>query len=152
MGQTLQQASNNYQRDEILTDTTKTAYGLESTATPDDVFENIKSQIDEIYNGQISYMEQGQYVGNGQNTFTLTLENTPSLIVICGNSNYSGTVITLVKNQEIIYVYGSGGYVSVAASLSWNNNIVTLTIPDNQYDGRYIMNSNGQTYRYVSIY
>lgn len=41
MGQTLQQASNNYQRDEILTDTTKTAYGLESTATPDDVFEQI---------------------------------------------------------------------------------------------------------------
>lgn len=46
MGQTLQQASNNYQRDEILTDTTKTAYGLENTATPDDVFNQIHTEIE----------------------------------------------------------------------------------------------------------
>lgn len=46
MGQTLQQASNNYQRDEILTDTTKTAYGLESTATPDDVFNKIHEDVE----------------------------------------------------------------------------------------------------------
>lgn len=152
MGQTLQQASNNYQRDEILTDTTKTAYGLESTATPDDVFENIKSQIDEIYNGQISYIEQGQYVGNGQNTCTLTLENAPSLIVICGEANYPGTVITLVKNQENIYSYGSSGYLNISANLSWDNNVVTLTAINNRYDGRYIMNGDGKTYRYASIY
>ena len=41
MGQTLEQASNNYQRDEILSEATKTAFGLETTSTPNDVFNKI---------------------------------------------------------------------------------------------------------------
>lgn len=61
MGQTLQQASNNYQRDEILTDTTKTAYGLESTATPDDVFNQI-AEKSTAWRLIASYTEPNSYV------------------------------------------------------------------------------------------
>lgn len=69
MGQTLEQASNNYQRDEILKDTTKTTIGFETTATPDDVFQKYGEEIKNVQSGQYKLLQE--YTTNGTYTFTV---------------------------------------------------------------------------------
>lgn len=146
MGQTLQQASNNYQRDEILTDTTKTAYGLESTATPDDVFEQIieKSTAWRLI---ASYTEPNSYIftvpdnitqigvylrgGGGSGGFQVTSQNNNFGATGGASGRCKNIVMDVTPGQQINVVVGTGG----ASSTGNGNNGGTTSFGGESVDG-----------------
>lgn len=146
MGQTLQQASNNYQRDEILTDTTKTSYGLESTATPDDVFEQIieKStawRLIASYTEPNSYMftvpdnvtQIGVYLrgGGGSGGFQVTSQNNRFCATGGASGKCKNVIMDVIPGQQINLVVGSGG----AGTQSHGNNGGTTSFNGESVDG-----------------
>lgn len=106
MGQTLEQASNNYQRDEILSDTTKTDLGLETTATPDDVFGQIGEEITAVKNGQYKLLQKY----TTPNTYTWTVpEGITKIIAIIVGGGASGDVECRSSDSVAACGGGSGG-------------------------------------------
>ena len=88
-----------YSQQQVLTDATKTLYGLGSSAVPDDVFSWIAQETSRI--------EIGTYVGTGtygaDNPSSLTFDFVPKAVFMIGTKDSNGV------HQAYMFGWDSGG-------------------------------------------
>lgn len=135
----------------ILSTGTKTAFGLGSTAVPDDVFEILSKAVLSTSDGDfklpsgnsvqgILKLESGTYVGNGATTKSLTFSGTPQLLIVNGELN------TMVIPKGATNVDGEKFTI---ANFSWGDNSVSWSRKPSSSNG--ILNKSGETYYYLAV-
>lgn len=131
MGQTLEQASNNYQRDEILKDTTKTTLGLKTTATPDEAFLKLKQNSDTT-NQNVTNMKWTllhSKTTSGSETYSLPGGYTKYLIYAIGGGGGGGVLKSVnVSSTSGGYAEGGGSGFARYAVITSSDNITSLNI------------------------
>ena len=145
-----------YSKTEILTADTLSKYGLTFDKLPNDVFQQIKTLIDNVQasaDGK-ARIQTGSYVGTGtygaSNPCSLTFDLTPKFFCIAGVSDG-------VKITYGIAVYGSNGLQHTKpssstyyANLTWQENGITW-YADSAYE-QFNESTIGTTiYYYIAI-
>ena len=152
-----------YTQAQTLTDATKTLYGLNSSAVPDDVLVAIKT----MFNGRVR-IASGTYSGTGvcgeSNKSSLTLPFAPELLILyragsigmaSGNKdNSEGFYAILPKHVSAfdIVIYDGEYYRDETNYISFSDKTVTwyLEISQSKYSGAQF-NASGTTYGYLAI-
>ena len=103
-----------YTRQQILSDTTKTLFGLGSSAIPDDVLSTIKQLLDSK-----SRIAIGSYIGTGgsgeSNPNSLNFDFEPSVLIILykglmsDSSGYSYSMIATKTRTSVVVTWGADG-------------------------------------------
>lgn len=159
----VEQVEGAYTQQQILSDSTKTLFGLETGAVPDEAFVALKNLINGISASSIgaARIELGNYTGTGANAntaITLTFSFKPKVVIVAGpgnnTSNKSGTAVFM---QGAVYSKtdtGSGGLGGEVygwlVALTWSGNSVTWKGIEN-IKGESILNMNNAKYYYVAI-
>ena len=122
----------NYTQDEILSNTTKTAYDLQSTAVPDNVFSILSKAalLNSAGNGLVTVdgsvitlpgvrIQTGSYVGTGtygvSNPCSLTFDDTPK---IWGFLGYRETITYTCFNSTVYaYLWGNDECINIGPNL-----------------------------------
>ena len=158
----VEQVEGAYTQQQILADSTKTLFGLETGAVPDEAFVALKSLINGISASSIgaARIEIGSYTGTGVNTGTaktLIFSFKPKVVIITGpSSGYgkSGTAIFMqgaVKSKIDIGGTGAGAQVyGYLFNLTWSGNSVTWTGTES-LNAELGLNANNAKYYYVAI-
>lgn len=158
-----------YTRQQILSDATKTLYGLGSSAIPDDVFSWIAQETSKIATG--SYVGTGTYGSNNPNS--LTFDFVPKAVFMIGTKDSDGV------HHAYMFGYDSGGnglsqhtamyyellttnYVeSVGFGMPYGSGKSNFGKRSNDgktfswyadYSSSYQFNDAGTTYYYMAIY
>lgn len=131
----------------ILSAETKTAYGLGSDATPDDVLAAIKDLIDDTQQSVKDLIVIGSYTGDGTSSRTISLGFRPKAVITSFNGmfhgggsrpyNYGGFVIDghgMISGSSTALAITSFGF---QVGYNLNDNIMT--------------NSDGWVYLYLAI-
>ena len=152
-----------YTQAQTLTDATKTLYGLNSSAVPDDVLVAIKT----MFNGRVR-IASGTYSGTGvcgeSNKSSLTLPFAPELLILyrAGSigmasgcrDNQEGHFAILPKHVSAfdMVVYDGSYYTEYTDYISFSGQTVTwyLQISQSRYAGAQF-NASGTTYGYLAI-
>ena len=152
-----------YTQAQTLTDATKTLYGLNSSAVPDDVLVAIKT----MFNGRVR-IASGTYSGTGvcgeSNKSSLTLPFAPELLILyrAGSigmasgcrDNQEGHFAILPKHVSAfdMVVYDGSYYTEYTNTISFSGQTVTwyLQISQSRYAGAQF-NASGTTYGYLAI-
>ena len=153
-----------YTRQQILSDATKTLYGLNSSAIPDDVFSWIISWIDQ----EAPRIETGSYVGTGtggeNNPNSLTFAFVPKVVMICGDDTQLlyGTSYGSHPVFGVLWDQLSSEYKSIASNryrsmqvkatdktLSWYTAMGVSESIEKVAEGQ--LNTSGSVYRYVAF-
>ena len=138
----VEQVEGAYTQQQILANSTKTLYGLDATAVPDDALTTIKTLIDNNY-AELSSLANskariatGSYVGTGKygasNPCSLTFDFVPLLVVVqtkeysAGNATSATLVIVPQSKQAWAFgnFYNKVEYNTISLSgntLSWYN-------------------------------
>ena len=145
-----------YTRQQILSDATKTLYGLGSTATPDDVFSWIAQEAPRI--------ETGSYVGTGtygvDNPNSITFSFVPKVVMICGDDTQLlfGTDYGAYPVFGVLWDQLSSEYKSISgnryAGMSVKATDKTLSWYSKETSSKavaYQLNTSGKVYRYVAF-
>ena len=151
----VEQVEGAYTQQQILADSTKTLFGLETGAAPDDAFVALKNLINGISASSIgaARIELGNYTGTGVNTSTaktLIFSFKPKVVIITGPSNGRGKPGFAIFMQGAVQsqIYVDGGYSNMF-NLTWSGNSVTW-IGDN-WNAELGLNANNGEYYYVAI-
>lgn len=134
-----------YSQQEMLSDTTKTALGLESDAVPDDAF-MVASKVLQAGNCKIEY---GSYTGNGdygsRNKNSLTFSGQPLLVVVsCGSQSALTIMLRNIALTPLLSSFLGAHDVRVL----WNTPNSVSWYADN---AQYQMNYSGSTYGYIAL-
>lgn len=160
-----------YTKEEVLTNTTKTAYGLGSTAVPNDVFALIQSKL-----GGFARIAAGTYSGanavlTSSSPKKLNLGFTPKFFILHDGSDdlYYLTYNTAsirprsymlvpYKNggtMKMAFEYTTGGGYKKYMHFTFANNAVTFygTTEDDDFalSAADTFNASGKTYYYIAI-
>ena len=147
----------------ILSTETKTAFGLGSTAVPDDVFEILSKAVLSTSDGDIKLpsgdsvpgipkLVYGSYVGDDSFTARVHTTGLPYFLIVCGpggGGTYSGDYTSLIVCRNASSYRSMSGPSDVAVdvqSIVWTDSQVRWTGVGNT--GR-TLNRGGQTYHYV---
>lgn len=155
----VEQVEGAYTQQQILSDSTKTLFGLETSAVPDEAFVALKGLIDAGDTATIAaglQIETGTYVGTGtagpSNRNSLTFSKNPKIVIVQNTSSPGSTVV---------FIQGSGATYSLvkvntgaAIWVTWSGNSVSWYNGDNDY--QYVhtqlqLNESGVTYRWIAI-
>ena len=145
----------------ILSAETKTAFGLGSTAVPDDIFQILANAA--LYkNGNLSLpngvvvpnlkVELGSYVGDGATTKSLTFSGTPQLLVVNGNGapNYPSSMV-VPRGAEGCFVGGGGSsFIFGIVNIIWDNMTVSWS-EDTAHSNVSALNESNKTYHYLAL-
>ena len=152
----VEQVEGAYTQQQILSDSTKTLFGLETGAVPDEAFVALKNLINGISASSIgaARIELGSYTGTGVNTGTaktLVFSFKPKVVIITGPSSGYGKPGTAIFMQGAVTskIYLDGGYGNTF-NLTWSGNSVTWTGADN-LNAELGLNENNAIYYYVAI-
>ena len=152
-----------YTQAQTLTDATKTLYGLNSSAVPNDVLVAIKTMFD----GRVR-IAHGTYMGTGvygeSNKNSLTFPFAPELLILY-RAGYIGVVSGTRGSNEGFYailpkqtttfvtiVYDGESYRDDSNSISFSDKTVTWYVYQT-YSGKAAgqFNASGITYGYIAI-
>ena len=168
-----------YTKEEVLTNVTKTSYGLGSAAVPDDVFKTVKTLVDTAQNtadGR-ARVATGTYTGSGTvgsgNKNSLTFNFPVQFFVLHDGSDnmyikYSGAnpynginqqsllLVPRVTTETKIKIAGSGDpYYNMWDMFLFNGNTVSwYATSDSTYypaTAKIQFNESGKTYYYIAI-
>lgn len=141
-----------YTKDEILTDATKTLFGLDASATPDDVFAYIFNNKTKIKCG--SYVGTG--VGGAANPSSLTFDFVPQFVVIFQTSSPSplkngSADLTLFNGvfTSLGLYFGASGYNWGNVNVEWEDTTVKWWATGTNADVQ--QNEASETYLYIAI-
>lgn len=151
-----------YSKDDCLTNSTKTAYGLGSSAVPNSIFATARTLIQNAQDTADSkcLVETGSYVGTGtygsDNKNSLTFGGVPKMLVVSAGA--SGTYSSRT-NTLMIILYGMTGLVMTSMDSSTNNNITAVEISQSGNNISWYstdtaegqLNKSGKTYYYVAL-
>ena len=139
----------NYGRRDTLSDATKLAYGLSLDKVPDDVFNLVKSILDD-HTTELSSrakIDVGYYTGGGtfgeSNPNSLTFDFTPKLVILAIESSTNSTYFINGMSQA----YAAPRSSATAIYLTWSGNTVRWYASDAIYQ----YNNSSTTYLYVAI-
>lgn len=145
----------------ILSTETKTAFGLGSTAVPDDIFKILENAA--LYkNGNLSLpngdvvpdlkVELGSYVGTGATTKSLTFSGTPQLLVVNGNGDLNNPSSMVVPRGASGCLVGGGGnsLIIAIANIIWDNMTVSWSKDISTSLGS-ALNELDETYHYLAL-
>lgn len=151
-----------YSKDDCLTDSTRTAYGLGSSAVPNSIFVIARTLIQNAQNTADSkcLVETGSYTGTGtygnDNKNTLTFGGVPKMLVVSAGASraYSSRTNTLM-----IILYGMTGLVMTSMDDSGTNNMTMVNISQSGSNISWYgsdtaegqLNKSGTTYYYVAL-
>ena len=147
-----------YSKTEILTTETLEKYGFTSDNVPDDVFQQIKTLIDNMQNSvdNRAKIQTGSYVGTGtygkDNPTILTFPFKPKLLAIQNDEETNLSFNTLGATTDVI-VRGVTRFPDRTQApgtgyIEWGENTISI------YSGMsasYQKNESGVTYYYVAI-
>ena len=152
-----------YSKDDCLTNSTKTAYGLGSSAVPNSIFATARTLIQNAQDTADSkcLVDTGSYVGTGtygsDNKNSLTFGGVPKLLIISGGASvgYGGPK----SYKQIIYLYGMNNFTTISSDgtsaddmqvvkLFASGNTVSWYSKD---DAAGQLNKSGTTYYYVAL-
>ena len=130
----------------ILSNETKSLYGLENTATPDNVFSLIKTLIGNniALANEKAKIETGSYVGAGAKTKKLAFKNTPKIVFINADNSQYNRRMWFIWGQT--YAYSAGGE-AFYTGLTYSGNSVTLSANNEERT----MNFKNWKYGYVAL-
>lgn len=163
-----------YTKLQTVSDSTKTEYGLQSTAIPDNLFAILANAILWINSSAVTVKNTqlpickiytGSYNGTGtsgrSNPTTITSPFVPQVVFVSTNrfdesASSSASTVVMLRNINTYYsLYGGRGVdPSVSGSISsWTNTSVSWynTINQGQLGPRLQMNLTGSTYQYVVL-
>lgn len=165
-----------YTKLQTVSDSTKTEYGLQSTAIPDNLFAILANAILWINSSAVTVKNTplpickiytGSYNGTGtsgkSNPTTIISPFVPQVVFVSTNrfveeslSNTYASTVVMLKNINTYYsLYGgSGASPSVSGNISsWTNTSVSWynTINQGQLGPRLQMNLTGSTYQYAVL-
>lgn len=140
-----------YSKDEVLSNSTKSLFGLGSDAVPDDALALIKQLIDSA-NSNINTKAKiatGSYTGTGTyggtNPTTLTFGFEPKLVLISQSSSGTNTMVAaLIRNQTYSCIMSGTEYGYM--NISWGENFVSYYSTNAYYQANYTV-----TYHYCAI-
>ena len=149
-------------KDDCLTNSTKTAYGLGSSAVPNSIFAIARTLIQNAQNTADSkcLVETGSYTGTGtygsDNKNTLTFGSAPKMLIVSAgaSTSYSQTINTLM-----IILHGMTGVVMTSMDSSGTNNMTLVNISQSGSNISWYgsktaegqLNKSGTTYYYVAL-
>ena len=155
-----------YSKDDCLTNSTKTAYGLGSSAVPNSIFATARTLIQNAQDTADSkcLVETGSYVGTGtygsDNKNSLTFGGVPKMLVVSAGAStaYSSSR----TNTLMIILYGMTGLVMTSMDSSGTNNMTLVHISqsgsniswygsDTSGTAEGQLNKSGTTYYYVAL-
>lgn len=155
-----------YSKDDCLTNSTRTAYGLGSSAVPNSIFAIARTLIQNAQDTADSkcLVETGSYVGTGtygsDNKNSLTFGGVPKMLVIMSVASVKAN--NNIDYGQMIYLTGMSGQVVAISGNSPTSETTTvlLSVSGNTiswYDeGSYAsaetqLNGSGTTYYYVAL-
>ena len=128
-----------------MADTTKSLYGLSSSAVPDDVLQAIRTVLDER-----AIVESGTYTGTGTRPVSIVFSIVPKYVIIqpqdssTGGSDYSGWWIS---GMTYLVNYNSTSSTRPVTlngkTFSWTGNTL--------YNESQLLNESGTVYYYIAI-
>lgn len=148
-----------YSKTETLTADTLSKYGLTSDKLPNDVFQQIKTLIDNVQasaDGK-ARIQTGSYVGTGtygaSNPCSLTFDFVPKILIINGqgktNVGVYNTSISIVRNINSMYIFGNNSqHLFYFTNIIWNNNSISWYSNDSSYAQA---NNSNTTYYWAAI-
>lgn len=152
-----------YSKDDCLTNSTKTAYGLGSSAVPNSIFATARTLIQNAQDTADSkcLVETGSYVGTGtygsDNKNSLTFGGVPKMLVVSAGASriYSSSR----TNTLMIILYGMTGLVMTSMDSSGTNNMTLVNISQSGSNISWYgsdtaegqLNKSGTTYYYVAL-
>lgn len=123
LGATLgQQAPGTYTQDQILSDVVKTSYGLDASATPNDVFEKLADAV----------LSTGETAGGAQGSFSRFMYGN-----YAGNkepSDATPQTIVLGFQPKVVFITRNFGYFPITSSNNRLNYYCGCTIEGPQSD------------------
>ena len=151
----VEQVEGAYTQQQILSDSTKGLYGLDSGAVPDEAFVALKNLINGISASSIgaARIELGNYTGTGVSTSTaktLIFSFKPKVVIITGSSSgwgKSGFAI-FMQGAVMSKIFLDGGQGEMF-DLTWSGNSVTWT--GDNWNAEIGLNANKGEYYYVAI-
>lgn len=158
--------SNYYTKLQTIAEDTKTEYGLQSGAIPDDVFSILANAV--LYkNGQIigvngspingiSKIEAGNYVGTGtsgsSSPNSITFQFPPKIVFI-QNSDANETPVVFINPSKRFFLFfqdTGGRATSTSGLITWSGNTVSWNnIISGGADSQF--NTLGDTYNYIAF-
>ena len=159
----VEQVEDAYAQQQILADSTKTLYGLDATAVPDDVLALLKTLVDNAQTSadEKAKMQVGSYVGTGtygsDNPNSLTFDGKPKFVFVAqkaqSTSSARGYYFTAVVNQETAMVErvatDSTSTDAHFVQLSWGDKTVSWYSIAN---AERQLNTSGTEYVYTIFY
>ena len=161
----VEQVEGAYSQQQILADSTKTLYGLDATAVPDDVLALIKPMIDNNY-AELSSLANskakiatGSYVGtgafNGSETNSaltyITVGFTPKFFLL--TNEYGQAIVAIGQNIGFCaladYVLGLGVSRVSPSIVTWGPTIALSVTYSLGASGQF--NYSGRTYYWIAI-
>lgn len=135
----------------ILSNETKTLFGLSADAVPDDVLALIKTLIDAANTNANSKAKiaTGSYTGTGtygsSNPNSLTFDFEPKILFVTNPSTATSQLVALYGSMYSFsyHTATSTNYVTI----SWGNKNVSWYATSDKYQ----LNDTGQTYNYMAI-
>ena len=159
----VEQVEGAYTQQQILSDSTKTLFGLETGAVPDEAFVALKNLINGISASSIgaARIELGNYTGTGTNAetaITLTFSFKPKVVIVAGpgshvTSKFGTAIFIQGEVNSKIDIGGASGSETVSGSLydlTWSGNSVTWKGRSSS-GAEYCLNKKGAKYYYVAI-
>ena len=152
----LEQVEGAYTQQQILSDSTKGLFGLETGAVPDEAFVALKNLINGISASSIgaARIELGNYTGTGANAqtaITLTFSFKPKVVIVAGPDGNAIFMQGAVSSKTDIGGGPNGFQVyGYLVTLTWSGNSVTWK-GESAIKGEKILNENGVKYYYVAI-
>ena len=138
-----------YTRQQILSDATKTLYGLGSSAIPNDVFSWIAQETSRIATG--SYVGTGTYGPNNKNSLTFSFS--PKFVAIWkSNASVSPLFVFTADKSNYTLIRPSGG--DAQRNCSFDGKTLSWWSGDGSYgtgDVSTQANESGITYNYVAF-
>ena len=168
----VEQVEGAYTQQQILANSTKTMFGLDENAVPDDALTTIKTLIDNNYSELSSALNSkakiavGSYVGTGVSGVghdnRLTFPFVPKIVIIRAETSSSyifpaifvyGTDSNFVFETQSNYIEGANFAGWRVLVLTWNGTTLYWrcgTSDENSHPD-YQLNENGKKYIYVAI-
>lgn len=149
----VEQVEGAYTQQQILANSTKTLYGLDATAVPDDVLALIKPMIDNNY-AELSSLANskakivtGSYAGTNSVANSITFPALPKFVYITGPSgNWKNAFITVVNGTASYTFESENSSYSYTPKISGTK--ISWVANDNPF---YAMNYTGN-YQWIAIY
>lgn len=155
----------------LLKDATAVLYGQGVDAVPDDILSilskavlSVNGNLQDIGGSNVgTRIKTGSYVGTGtygpSNPCSLTFDFTPKYIVICGSSNYSGSLISIWIGVHGCNLQAGNGNSATICTTTWLDNGISWYNTSSAFDqANGVGMGNDETpngilftYRYIAI-